>query len=110
MTKALIPIGYIAYNNDVNCPLCRPDQKGADSMGTTEKKTRRNYGEGSIYQRKDGRWVAKCRDESMFKPRYLYGKTETEVKRKLRGLKRDAARGVAECKKALFSDYVEKWL
>lgn len=79
-------------------------------MGTTEKKTRRNYGEGSIYQRKDGRWVAKYRDESMSKPRYLYGKTEAEVKRKLRGLKRDAVRGVAECKKALFSDYVEKWL
>lgn len=79
-------------------------------MGTTEKKARRNYGEGSIYQRKDGRWVAKYRDESMSKPHYLYGKTETEVKRKLRELKRDAARGVAECKKALFGDYVEKWL
>ena len=38
---------------------------------TTEKvtKTNRHYGEGSIYQRKDGRWVAKYRDEAMAKPR-----------------------------------------
>ena len=36
---------------------------------TTEKvtKTNRHYGEGSIYQRKDGRWVAKYRDEAMAK-------------------------------------------
>ena len=44
---------------------------------TTEKvtKTNRHYGEGSIYQRKDGRWVAKYRDEAMAKPQYLYGST-----------------------------------
>mgnify|MGYP000688945060 FL=1 len=47
---------------------------------TTEKvtKTNRHYGEGSIYQRKDGRWVAKYRDEAMAKPQYLYGSTEAE--------------------------------
>ena len=42
---------------------------------TTEKvtKTNRHYGEGSIYQHKDGRWVAKYRDEAMAKPQYLFG-------------------------------------
>ena len=47
---------------------------------TTEKvtKTNRHYGEGSIYQHKDGRWVAKYRDEAMAKPQYLYGSTEAE--------------------------------
>ena len=52
---------------------------------TTEKvtKTNRHYGEGSVYQRKDGRWVAKYRDEEMAKPQYLYGSTEAEVRRKL---------------------------
>lgn len=36
----------------------------------------RGYGEGSVYQRKDGRWVGKYKDEKMLKPRYVYGKTE----------------------------------
>ena len=80
-------------------------------MSTTDKKQKsRSYGEGSIYQRKDGRWVAKYRDEAMSKPRYLYGKTEAEVKRRLRELKRDAERGIAECKKVFFREYMEKWL
>ncbi len=61
---------------------------------TTEKvtKTNRHYGEGSIYQRKDGRWVAKYRDEAMAKPQYLYGSTEAEVRRKLRDWKKDGTR------------------
>ena len=29
----------------------------------------RGYGEGSVYQRKDGRWVGKYKDEKMLKPR-----------------------------------------
>ena len=44
----------------------------------------RGYGEGSVYQRKDGRWVGKYKDEKMLKPRYVYGKTEAEARRKLR--------------------------
>ena len=81
-----------------------------DTAKSNQKVKSRSYGEGSIYQRKDGRWVAKYKDDTMSKPRYLYGKTESEVKRKLRELKRDAARGIAECKKIFFSEYAEKWL
>ena len=57
---------------------------------TTEKvtKTNRHYGEGSIYQRKDGRWVAKYRDEAMAKPQYLYGSTEAEVLPQAAGLEK----------------------
>ncbi len=66
---------------------------------TTEKvtKTNRHYGEGSVYQRKDGRWVAKYRDEEMAKPQYLYGSTEAEVRRKLRDWKKQTARGLNAC-------------
>ena len=76
---------------------------------TTEKvtKTNRHYGEGSIYQRKDGRWVAKYRDEAMAKPQYLYGSTEAEVRRKLRDWKKQTARGLTACKKVFFRDYAD---
>ena len=78
---------------------------------TTEKvtKTNRHYGEGSIYQRKDGRWVAKYRDEAMAKPQYLYGSTEAEVRRKLRDWKKQMARGLTACKKVFFRDYADNW-
>lgn len=73
-----------------------------------QKKTRQ-YGEGSIYQRKDGRWVAKYKSEEMLKPCVLYGKTETEVKRKLREFKKEAALGVVERKRMRFAPYAERW-
>ena len=78
---------------------------------TTEKvtKTNRHYGDGSIYQRKDGRWVAKYRDEAMAKPQYLYGSTEAEVRRKLRDWKKQTARGLTACKKVFFRDYADNW-
>ena len=37
----------------------------------------RNYGEGSVYQRGDGRWVAKYKSDEMTKPRVLYAKKRT---------------------------------
>ncbi len=70
----------------------------------------RNYGEGSVYQRKDGRWVAKYKSEEMVKPYVMYGKTETEAKRKLRDFKKETARGLTVCRKILFRDYVSRWL
>ena len=79
-------------------------------MITARQKPKRKYGEGSIYQRKDGRWVAKFKGEGMTKPRVVYAKSEPEAKRKLRELKKDAAKGIAECKKMLFCDYAERWL
>ena len=37
-------------------------------MITAIQKPKRKYGEGSIYQRKDGRWVAKYKSVNMLKP------------------------------------------
>ncbi|MDL2236666.1 site-specific integrase [Christensenellaceae bacterium OttesenSCG-928-K19] len=72
---------------------------------------RRDKGDGSIYQRKsDGRWVGRYKVDNELEPRYVYGKTETEVKRKLLELKKDVYRGVGGSKKVLFNDYFERWL
>lgn len=65
----------------------------------------RGYGEGSVYQRKDGRWVGKYKDEKMLKPRYVYGKTEAEARRKLREFKKTIVHGITDCRKVLLSTY-----
>ena len=46
---------------------------------------RRSNGEGTVYKRKDGRWCSAYFDEQ-FERRYVYGKTQAEVKKKLREL------------------------
>lgn len=49
------------------------------------------YGDGSIFQRSgDKGWVAKYSPRPGAKVKYLYGKTEAEVKRKLRAYKQSA--------------------
>lgn len=44
---------------------------------------KRSNGEGTIYKRKDGRWCAAYYD-SEYKRHYVYGKTQAEVKKKLK--------------------------
>lgn len=79
-------------------------------MITAIQKPKRKYGEGSIYQRKDGRWVAKFKGEDMTKPRVVYAKSEPEAKRKLRELKKDAAKGLVKSTSRRFGDYADQWL
>ena len=45
----------------------------------------------------------------MAKPQYLYGSTESEVRRKLRDWKKQTARGLTACKKVFFRDYADNW-
>lgn len=45
--------------------------------------SKRCNGEGSIYKRKDGRWSGAYFDEQYVR-RYVYGKTQSEVKKKLK--------------------------
>ena len=40
---------------------------------------RRKKGEGSVRQRKDGRWVAKYKSVNMLKPCVVYAKSESEA-------------------------------
>ena len=71
---------------------------------------KRKHGEGSIYQRNDGRWVAKYKSVNMLKPCVVYAKSESEAKRKLRELKKDAAKGLVKSTSRRFGDYADQWL
>ncbi len=73
-------------------------------------KKRRNNGEGSIYQRKDGRWCGKYAVEG--KRRYVYGSSRKEVAEKL-------FKAISESKsgfdfevngKVLVKDHLSSWL
>lgn len=57
---------------------------------------RRGHGEGSVYQRADGRWAAMLdlgREGGKRQRKALYGRTKTEVLRKLREAQRHAEAG-----------------
>jgi integrase len=61
-------------------------------------KRKRGNGEGSISKRKDGRWVAVATvsydDDGKPKRKFLYGKTRTEVAKKLNVLLSDVQNGI----------------
>ena len=71
---------------------------------------RRANGEGSIYLRADGKWCAQYIDFNGRK-RYLYGKTQQEVRRKLQDALRRKDDGYSLEPKAIsVSDWVKEWL
>jgi hypothetical protein len=65
--------------------------------------------EGSVYQRKDGRWVAKWKDING-KWRYLYRKTKTEAKQALRQALKDRDEGIVPVDKTTLNDLLDSWL
>jgi integrase len=71
----------------------------------------RKYAEGSFYQRKDGRWVAKFADPATGKSRYRYAKDEKAARRVLSEMTRRAAIGdpVAD-RRVTLKRYAEQWL
>ena len=73
-------------------------------------KKNRSKGEGTIFQRKDGRWQAAYFDNAG-KRRTLYGKTEKEALTKMKNAIRDSDDGMAMDKnKILFVDWIREWL
>ena len=70
---------------------------------------RRGRGEGSIYRRKDGRWVGQY--EVNGKRRYVYGRTRKEVAEKLNKAiaERDAGL-VFDAKNLSVGEYLDSWL
>lgn len=72
--------------------------------------SRRNPGEGSIYQRGDGRWTAAIQLHG--KRKTLYGKTAKEVKEKLKALTKHTAitGAIPECGKRTVADLLDFWL
>jgi integrase len=65
--------------------------------------------EGSVYQRKDGRWVAQYRD-AKDKVRYIYRKTKAEAKKALREALADRDEGFVPAEKLTVGQYLEEWM
>jgi integrase len=63
---------------------------------------------GSVYQRKDGRWVGKFRDVKG-SWRYVYRKTKAEAKEALKEAIRDQEEGISPDRLTV-TDYLEDWL
>ena len=74
---------------------------------------RRDYGDGSVYQRKDGRYVASVRwedDQGKARRTSAYGRTEQEAKRRLKALRQRAAAGQPLTEsRATLTDYAARW-
>src|SRR5919199_5894983 len=74
---------------------------------------RRGNGEGSIYRRKDGRWVGQYTVSTAKGPkyRYIYGKTRQTVAEKLTRAMADRDGGlVFEAGNLTVGEYLDRWL
>lgn len=67
----------------------------------------RDKGDGTVYQRKDGRWVARFRPPTANKPIYAYAKTEREARKKLQDLRRSVK---VVTKKDFLAPCIESWM
>src|SRR5215211_5552148 len=65
--------------------------------------------EGSVYQRKDGRWVAQYRD-AKDKVRYIYRKTRAEAKKALREALQDRDDNIVPADKLTVGLYLDEWM
>lgn len=77
--------------------------------------SRRDKGEGSISKRKDGTWTARLdigiTPEGKRKVKAFYGKTQNEVKKKLREFKKELAKSdCTEIKKLTVAELAKEWL
>lgn len=81
---------------------------------TDKPKRRRGHNEGSIYQRKDGLWVASVSlgmVNGKRKRKYIYGKTRAEVSREQTKLLHDLNRGVPiRTAGTTVAAFLERWL
>ena len=77
--------------------------------------TRREKGMGSVSQRKDGSWTARVTlgvdSNGKRKVKALYGKTEREVKKKLKGFQQELIKNdYKEVQKTTVEEYMNDWL
>src|SRR5687768_11282813 len=76
--------------------------------------TRRGHGEGSIYQRADGKWCASVNlgyVNGKRKQKVIYGKTRKEVAEKLKILLRDHQQGLPiATERQTVGQFLARWL
>jgi len=72
---------------------------------------RRSKGDGSIFQRKDGRWVTEYKPEGAKNAKTIYGKTRKDVEKKLRAFIRETIKyDYTEVKRMSLQNYMDNWL
>ena len=73
---------------------------------------KRDHGDGSIYKREsDGKWVGSIKPTHSSKRKVFYGKTELEVKKKLKAFMKELAKNdYIEVQKSTVKDYMDNWL
>lgn len=81
----------------------------------SENKQRRDYGSGSISQRADGTWTARMiigvNEKGKPRVKAVYGKTEREVKRKLKDFQKEFYRNdQTVLQKGTVENYMRIWL
>src|SRR2546423_14574516 len=81
-----------------------------EPSGKKKKQRRRGRGEGTVFQRKDGRWVAEITLEDG-KRKALYGRTQEEVIAKLKQAEYEKRQGIlATGPKQKLGEYLVYWL
>src|SRR5215204_1201811 len=65
--------------------------------------------EGSVYQRKDGRWVAQYRD-AKDKVRYIYRRSKADARKALGDALRDRDEGYVPADKLTVDVYLDRWM
>src|SRR6266852_2129386 len=83
-----------------------------EKANMTSKKPRRGRGEGSIYRRKDGRFVASLPVDGPGRARkYFYGQTRTEVREKLKQAQIEQKQGkLATGPQQTVQQFLDNWL
>lgn len=81
----------------------------------TDERSRSRRGDGSVYQRKDGKWVGEAvvgrRADGARLRRYVYGNTREEVQAELRKLLYERDRGLlTDPGKQTVGDFLRAWL
>lgn len=82
-------------------------------MGGQRKRAKRANGEGSIYQRSDGKWVGSVsvNVEGKVKRKVFYGKTKTEVREKLQDALAEKKQGSLTLSvQQTVGEYLDHWL
>lgn len=73
---------------------------------------KRSNGEGTIFKRNDGRWCAACYKNVAGKNKrtYVYGKSQKEVKQKLKELQQSQEDDIEEQEEVTLGDWMIEWL
>ena len=72
---------------------------------------RRGKGEGTVFQRKDGRWEASFYLENGKRSRSVYGRTQREALQKLRAMQHEEKQGtLVTSPRQTLKQYLEHWL